>query len=195
MTKLFTQAITPGLFVAAAMALSACSETTGEGGGASMQPPGSMQSSSAMRTGSAQDEQACMSAVAAQANNSVTVLSSDFSEANTLVMVGVGPQRAPWRCLVSRGRVAEVSFAGTEGGSVAQQAPSSSNVPSDLTNFVGARGGQAEGGLANLGYELARTQGLTAFWWNAGSRTCARIVTADGRYQSINTVASADCGK
>ncbi len=90
-----------------AIGLSACSETANEG--ASMQPSG------AMRTGSAQDEQACLSAVAAQANNSVTVLSSEFSEANTLVMVGVGPQQAPWRCLVSKGRVAEVMSMTNEG--------------------------------------------------------------------------------
>ncbi len=90
-----------------AIGLSACSETANQGG--SLQPSG------AMRTGSAQDEQACLSAVAAQANNSVTVLSSEFSEANTLVMVGVGPQQAPWRCLVSKGRVAEVMSMTNEG--------------------------------------------------------------------------------
>lgn len=87
--------------------LSACSETTG-----TAPVPGG---SSAMRTGSATDEQACLDAVAAQANNSVTVVSSEFSEANTLVMVGVGPERAPWRCLVSNGVVAEAMFAGNEG--------------------------------------------------------------------------------
>lgn len=68
-----------------------------------------------LRTGSATDENACLSAVAAQTSNTVSILSSDFSEANTIVMVGVGPERAPWKCLVSNGRVAEVSFAGSEG--------------------------------------------------------------------------------
>jgi len=33
-----------------------------------------------------------------------------------VVMLGVGSQRAPWRCLVSNdGHVEEVSFAGSEG--------------------------------------------------------------------------------
>jgi hypothetical protein len=33
-----------------------------------------------------------------------------------LVMIGVGSDRAPWRCLVSNdGAVQEVSFAGSEG--------------------------------------------------------------------------------
>lgn len=62
-------------------------------------------------------EQACLAAVSRKSNNGdVTVLSSEFSQANSLVMIGVGPQRAPWRCLVSNsGVVAEVFFAGSEG--------------------------------------------------------------------------------
>jgi hypothetical protein len=44
------------------------------------------------------------------------VLSSEFSQANTVVVIGVGSQRAPWRCLVSNsGVVAEVMYAGSEG--------------------------------------------------------------------------------
>jgi hypothetical protein len=86
--------------------LSACTETSNT----SMSP-----SPSAMRTGSSTDEQACLDAVAAQANTTVSIISSEFSEANTLVMVGVGPQNAPWRCLVSKGVVAEAMFAGSEG--------------------------------------------------------------------------------
>jgi hypothetical protein len=44
------------------------------------------------------------------------VLSSEFSQVNSLVLIGVGSQKAPWRCLVSNsGVVAEVSFAGSEG--------------------------------------------------------------------------------
>ena len=74
-----------------------------------------MGSTTLMRTGSPQDERACLTAVARQTNNTVSVISSEFSQANTLVMVGVGPSRAPWRCLVSGGRVAEVSFDGSEG--------------------------------------------------------------------------------
>lgn len=62
-------------------------------------------------------EQACLAAVSRESNNGdVTVLSSEFSQANTVVMIGVGEQRAPWRCLVSNaGHVEEVSFAGSEG--------------------------------------------------------------------------------
>jgi hypothetical protein len=87
--------------------LGACSETT-----STATIPGG---TTAMRTGSSTDEQACLDEVASQSSNTVMVLSSEFSEANTLVMVGVGPERAPWRCLVSNGVVAEAMFAGSEG--------------------------------------------------------------------------------
>ena len=62
-------------------------------------------------------EQACLAAVSRETREpDVTILSSEFSQANSLVMVGVGAQRAPWRCLVSNaGKVAEISFAGSEG--------------------------------------------------------------------------------
>jgi len=42
-------------------------------------------------------------------------LSVEESEANTLVMVGVGPNRAPWKCLSKNGAVAEVSSMTDEG--------------------------------------------------------------------------------
>lgn len=62
-------------------------------------------------------EQACLAAVSNETDNGdVMILSSEYSEANSLVMIGVGEQRAPWRCLVSNdGVVAEVMFAGSEG--------------------------------------------------------------------------------
>lgn len=64
---------------------------------------------------SAADTSACLAAVAEQTGNSVSVLRSEVSEANTLVMVGVGPQQAPWRCLVSDGQVADVMSMTDEG--------------------------------------------------------------------------------
>jgi hypothetical protein len=62
-------------------------------------------------------EQACLAAVSNETNNGdVAVLSSEFSEANTSVMIGVGADRAPWRCLVSNdGVVAEVTSMTDEG--------------------------------------------------------------------------------
>lgn len=60
---------------------------------------------------------ACLKAVSAETSEpNVSAMSTEFSEANSVVMVGVGEQRAPWKCLVSNdGDVAEVSFTGDEG--------------------------------------------------------------------------------
>ena len=68
------------------------------------------------------------------------------------------------------------------------------NVASDdLSAFQGARAGQAEGGLRARGYELVRTEGLTAYWFNRGTGSCARIVTSDGRYSSVTMVPAGRC--
>jgi hypothetical protein len=62
------------------------------------------------------DEQACLQAVSIMTNNGeVMVLSTETSEANNVVIIGVGPNHAPWRCLVSKGVVAEVSSQTDEG--------------------------------------------------------------------------------
>jgi hypothetical protein len=61
---------------------------------------------------------ACRGAVDAQTDGAVEVVGTEFSQANNAVYMVVGPQRAPWRCLVSNdGRVAETMFVGSEGGS------------------------------------------------------------------------------
>jgi len=62
------------------------------------------------------DEQACLQAVSIETNNGdVTLLRTETSEANNVVVIGVGPNRAPWRCLVSGGVVAEVMSMTDEG--------------------------------------------------------------------------------
>ena len=46
------------------------------------------------------EDQTCLNAVAQSTGNSqVRLLSSEFSEAGTLVTVGVGPDAAPWECI------------------------------------------------------------------------------------------------
>ena len=48
-------------------------------------------------------EQACLRDVTVTTNNpDVVLLGSEFSEAGTMVRVGVGPQRAPWQCIAYR---------------------------------------------------------------------------------------------
>ncbi len=61
--------------------------------------------------------EACLAAVSKETGESdVSVLSNEFSEANTVVMVGVGADRAPWKCLVSNdGKIQEITFTGDDG--------------------------------------------------------------------------------
>ena len=62
------------------------------------------------------DKTACLRAVKRQTNNpKLVVLSVETSEANNTVTIGVGPNRAPWRCLVKRGIVADVMSLTDEG--------------------------------------------------------------------------------
>ncbi|WP_108263620.1 hypothetical protein [Mangrovicoccus ximenensis] len=64
---------------------------------------------------------------------------------------------------------------------------------SDLSSFEGARAGQAEMGIQNLGYEPIRSQGLTTWWFNRSTGACARITTADGRYSDVTMLPAEDC--
>ena len=77
-----------------------------------------------------------------------------------------------------------------ESPSVGQPSVGSS---SDLSAFEGARAGQAEMGIQSLGYELVRTEGLTAFWFNRGTGACARITTSNGRYADVTMLPPGDC--
>ncbi|SIO43733.1 hypothetical protein SAMN05444722_2145 [Rhodovulum sp. ES.010] len=98
-------------------ALSACVETTG--GSAAQMPvaPGSP----AFITGMSPDVSqaainSCRSALASQTTGGVTVVGSEFSQANSAVYMRVGANGAPWRCLVSNdGRGPDLMFMGSEG--------------------------------------------------------------------------------
>ena len=62
------------------------------------------------------DKEACLKAVKRKTQNSkVTVIDAVSSEANNTVTVGVGTTPAPWRCLVKRGKVADIMSQTNEG--------------------------------------------------------------------------------
>ncbi len=63
----------------------------------------------------------------------------------------------------------------------------------DLSDFVGARAGQAEMGLQARGYELIRSEGLTSYWFNREAGACAEITTSNGVYSSINMLPVGNC--
>jgi len=157
----------------------------------------------------------CIDALRAQAGSvSGTVQSTEFSEANSLVMLQDNDGNI-WRCVVSNdastasveaqedassmedGSTENTATAddggGAMDGSTDGAALSPPGVPTDVTEFVGAPAGQAAGGLEALGFENIRTEGLTAFWFNRDTGTCARITTADGLFSDVVVVPAEDC--
>ena len=83
-------------------------------GSSSDRSSGSTSSSAAMPS---KAEQACLRAVTRTTNNpDVVLLDSTFSQAGTEVIVGVGPQRARWRCIgYSDGTTGEIMSLTDEG--------------------------------------------------------------------------------
>jgi hypothetical protein len=64
----------------------------------------------------AEDKKACLAAVREQTKNpEAVVLGAQSSQANNDVKLGVGPDQAPWRCLVKDGVVAELMSLSDEG--------------------------------------------------------------------------------
>lgn len=62
------------------------------------------------------DVDACEAAVMRETGNpQVRTIRTMFSEANNAVIVGVGPEAAPWQCLISGGVVAGVMSMTDEG--------------------------------------------------------------------------------
>jgi hypothetical protein len=83
-------AIQLAILAVALTLLAGCTETTGD---TKPLPPASSKTPNVA-------EQACLRDVTRTTNNpDVVMLSSSFSQAGTEVIVGVGPQRARWRCI------------------------------------------------------------------------------------------------
>lgn len=93
-----------------------CGKSAAASGGAPA-APAAASAATVSRATPTPDEQVCLQAVTSKTNNPDVVLltGTETSQANTAVYVGVGPQHAKWRCLVSKGRVAEVMSMTDEG--------------------------------------------------------------------------------
>jgi hypothetical protein len=69
-------------------------------------------------------------------------------------------------------------------------APASAHPPPDLESFVGARAGQAELGVARLGYiDKNRNH-----WWHPTNGICVKFTVSQGRYKAIDIVQPSRCG-
>ncbi len=104
MVKIYYAAIIASIFV------SGCTTDSGQSGDSGPLPLMDQSVPEIART-------ACLREVRRITNNfDLTIIEMVYSEANSQVKVGVGPNRAPWRCLVSNsGVVADVMSLTDEG--------------------------------------------------------------------------------
>lgn len=62
-------------------------------------------------------------------------------------------------------------------------------------DLVDARASSGESEMQRRGYKVARTDGLTQYWWHDSRRACVRTTTWNGRYQTVTSVSADDCRK
>lgn len=156
---------------------------------------GDKKSSGSRHQSTSAAESACMAAVNRQYGGKydVRVARSEYSEANSLVVVEanpVGGMTERWRCLVSNdGVVQDLSLAQGKGRPGAG--------PSGASDLVGMRAGSldaemARRGFKNVGgYQAAGAASTT--WWNATSRECISVETSQGRISRAETIAEGNC--
>lgn len=76
--------------------------------------------------------------------------------------------------------------------------PSVPAVASTLTDLEGTRASAAENTIKSRGYYAHHSSpvagGRYTYWWNNGTRSCVRTLTADGMISATKTVTGADCG-
>ena len=70
--------------------------------------------------------------------------------------------------------------------------------PASVRDLIGARASSGESALKDRGWEVYKTEKgsdrIWTNWWNQASFTCMTVVTLDGRYDSIVTTSTVDCG-
>jgi hypothetical protein len=91
-------------------------QETVSGPAAATPAPAAAQPAGAYNDVPKRDQNACLRAVKRKTHNpQAVVLDGVTSQANNTVKVGVGPDKAPWRCLVNRGRVVDIMSLTSEG--------------------------------------------------------------------------------
>jgi hypothetical protein len=71
--------------------------------------------------------------------------------------------------------------------------------PGSVRDLVGARAAGGEEQLEFRGFHNisghVEDDSKIAYWWNGNTKECVKVVTYNGRYQSINKTTNADCNK
>ena len=188
-----TNAIRIVAVAVAALTLAACGTT--ESGYSDKGSSGSRQATSAA-------ESACMAAVNRQYGGKYDVRGSrsEYSEANSLVMVEanpVGGMTERWRCLVSNdGKVQDLSVAQGK-PDVAGQGMQANPLSSEVRALQGMRAANLDSEMNRLGFRNVGgyQSGATAYstWWNPRGEQCAKVETREGRVADIEAIYAGNC--
>lgn len=191
-----TNAIRIVAVAVAALTLAACGTT--ESGYSDKGSSGSRQATSAAET-------ACMEAVNRNYGGKVRevrVVSSEFSQANSMVMVdavGVrgGRTTEHWRCLVSNdGKVQDLSVAQGK-PDVAGQGMQANPLSSEVRALQGMRAANLDSEMNRLGFRnvggYQSGGAAVSTWWNPRSEQCAKVETREGRVADIKAIAEGNC--
>lgn len=66
--------------------------------------------------------------------------------------------------------------------------------PGDIADLVNASAASGQTQLLARGYKKTIQQDQATFWWNPTTTICARVVTGNGRLQSIGAAELRYCG-
>ena len=155
--------------------------------------------SSMSRQATSAAESACMAAVNRQygGNYDVRVTSSEYSEANSLVMVAGGPNRERWRCLVSNdSKVQDLSLAQGKPAS-GDQGMQANPLSSEVRALQGMRAANLDSEMNRLGFRnvggYQSGGGAYSTWWNPRGEQCAKVETREGRVADIEAIYAGNC--
>ncbi|MEW9807789.1 hypothetical protein ABUE31_17505 [Mesorhizobium sp. ZMM04-5] len=132
---------------------------------------------------------ACLAAAKKETGEAdIAVASNEFSEANTLVMLEVGAQKAPWRCLVSSdGTVAELSFQGNDGDGVPEEQQPASDVSQKAIDAclaaVAGQTGNADAKVLSSEFSEANSMVMIGVGEQQAPWRC--LVSNDGAVQEV----------
>jgi hypothetical protein len=80
-----------------------------------------------------------------------------------------------------------------------QAVPAMADTPGSVRDLVGARAAAGENSLEGRGYHYVtgsmKNNRKFNYYWNGNTRECLRVVTYDGRFETITTTGHSDCNQ
>jgi hypothetical protein len=85
------------------------------------------------------------------------------------------------------------------GAMMVQAVPAMAQTPGSVRDLVGARAAGGETQLENRGYHYVtgstKNNRKFNYYWNGNTKECLRVVTYDGRFETVTTTSASDCNQ